>query len=71
MSGALGDDAVDVRSVLCFVEADWPLLGGDFVVRDVTVTWRGSWRPRWRPRSADRREIAAVYGRLAGAFPAA
>ena len=37
--GALADDAVQVRSVLCFVEADWPLLGGDFVVRDVTVTW--------------------------------
>lgn len=36
---ALTDDAVEVRSVLCFVEADWPLLGGDFVVRGVTVTW--------------------------------
>jgi len=31
--------AVPVRGVLCFVDADWPLLGGSFSVRDVEVCW--------------------------------
>ncbi|WP_237565825.1 nuclease-related domain-containing protein [Ornithinimicrobium cerasi] len=69
---ALSDDAVEVRSVLCFVEADWPLLGGDFVVRDVTVTW-----PRKlavtidRPGPLTEEQIAALHQRLATAFPPA
>ena len=72
VSDALGDDAVDVRSVLCFVEADWPLLGGDFVVRDVTVTWpRKLAATVASPGPLTEERIAAVYGRLAGAFPAA
>lgn len=28
-----------VHGVLCFVEADWPLLGGDFITRDVHALW--------------------------------
>ncbi len=35
---ALGDDA-PVRGVLCFVEADWPLIGGSFTTRDVHALW--------------------------------
>lgn len=38
VSDVVGDD-VPVRAALCFVDADWPLLGSDFVVRDVLVTW--------------------------------
>jgi hypothetical protein len=30
---------VPVRGVLCFVEADWPLIGGSFEMRDVHVLW--------------------------------
>jgi hypothetical protein len=30
---------VPLRGVLCFVEADWPLVGGDFSVRGVSVCW--------------------------------
>ena len=30
---------VPVHGVLCFVEADWPLLGGSFVTHDVHVVW--------------------------------
>ena len=30
---------VPVRGVLCFVDADWPLIGGAFTVNDVAVLW--------------------------------
>ncbi|MGD8201344.1 nuclease-related domain-containing protein [Ornithinimicrobium sp. W1679] len=69
---ALSDDTVEVRSVLCFVEADWPLLGGDFVIRDVCVS-----SPRRlvstlaRPGPLTEEHIHALYQRLATAFPAA
>ena len=33
----IGD--LPVRGVLCFVEADWPLIGGDFTVDGVEVLW--------------------------------
>jgi hypothetical protein len=69
---ALADDAVEVRSVLCFVEADWPLLGGDFVIRDVPVTWpRKLMSTITRPGSLVEEQIAVLHGRLATAFPAA
>jgi hypothetical protein len=32
-------DQVTVQGVLCFVEADWPLLGGSFTTRGVEVMW--------------------------------
>ena len=28
-----------VRGMLCFVEADWPMIGGAFVIEDVYVLW--------------------------------
>jgi len=28
-----------VRAMLCFVDSDWPLIGGDFTVRGVRVCW--------------------------------
>lgn len=33
------DDSVPVHGVLCFVEADWPLIGGSFTTRGVEVLW--------------------------------
>lgn len=27
------------HSAQCFVEADWPLIGGSFVIADVAVLW--------------------------------
>ena len=35
---AIGDD-VPVQAVLCFVGADWPLIGGSFTTRGVMVLW--------------------------------
>ena len=34
---ALGDESIDVSGVLCFIEADWPLIGAFFSTRDVRV----------------------------------
>lgn len=36
---AAGVADVPVRGVLCFVEADWPLFGGSFVIDGVGVLW--------------------------------
>lgn len=36
---ALLETDVPVRGVLCFVEADWPLLGGSFTTRSVQALW--------------------------------
>ena len=62
----------DVYGMLCFVDADWPVFGGDFSIDGIEVLW-----PR---KVADRvfvterlteAEIAAIHGRLASAFPPA
>ena len=49
-----GHGSVPVRGVLCFVEADWPLIGGSFQVDGVHVLW---------PRKAY--EHLTVHGALA------
>lgn len=36
--GIVGDDH-PVHGVLCFVEADWPLIGGSFTTRGVEALW--------------------------------
>ena len=36
VNGVIGE-AVPVHGVLCFVESDWPLLGGSFTSRGVEV----------------------------------
>jgi len=32
-------DKVPVRGLLCFVDADWPLIGGSFEVQGIRVVW--------------------------------
>lgn len=34
-------EPVSVHGALCFVDADWPLVGGSFAVRGVEVCWPG------------------------------
>ena len=36
--GIVGDD-LPIHGVLCFVEADWPLIGGSFTTRGVEALW--------------------------------
>ncbi len=66
----LGDESIPVFGVLCFVEADWPLVGPFFTVRGVRVV-----APRKLSALID--EVGAggvaqeVAGLLAQAFPLA
>ncbi len=32
-------DSVDLAGVLCFVDADWPIIGGSFSVKGIRVLW--------------------------------
>lgn len=69
---AVDDVEVPVQGVLCFVDADWPLIGGAFTTREIAVVW-----PRKlagmlaQPGPLDATSIAAVHRQLAEAFPRA
>ena len=66
----LGDE-IAVRGMLCFVEADWPLIGGHFTVRGVRVTWPRRLAKellRTTPPTVDVDEVSRT---LAATFPAA
>lgn len=65
------DDAVPVRGALAFVDADWPLIGGDFAVRGVAVLW-----PRRLAKLLLRQEpptvdVESLAQHLAARFPPA
>ncbi|GAA3750833.1 hypothetical protein GCM10022240_00120 [Microbacterium kribbense] len=71
VAAALDDPSIEITGALCFLDADWPLLGGGFTVNSVHVAW-----PRLlvgQIRSAPDRgaDIAAMHARLAAAFPVA
>lgn len=38
MRNLINDD-IPVHGVLCFIEADWPVVGGAFATRGVQVLW--------------------------------
>ena len=75
---ALDDPTVPVKGALCFVGADWPLIGGAFETRGVHVLWakrlgqlvtaRPSARNAVPPPTVD---VASVLARVARAFPPA
>ncbi|MEO9322084.1 nuclease-related domain-containing protein [Nocardioides sp. C4-1] len=72
--GVLGDAGkdVEVRGVLCFVEADWPLIGGSFSTRGVDVCWPKKLYPRLRAEGAISIErVADLHRSLAAALPPA
>jgi hypothetical protein len=66
------DDDVPVHGVLCFVEADWPLIGGTFTTRGVQVLWPKKLYPKLQaegPFTAD--TVAEIHRKLAHALRAA
>lgn len=67
---ALADETIDVSGVLCFIDADWPLVGGAFSVRGVRVVW-----PKRLSKILDEAtgevDVTAVRDRIAAAFPPA
>ena len=65
------EPGVPVHGVLCFVEADWPLLGGNFTIREVHALWPKKLYRKLQaegPLTAD--IIAEIHGTLARALPA-
>ncbi|MBO0812038.1 MAG: hypothetical protein J2P23_08315 [Microlunatus sp.] len=67
--GVVGFD-LPVRGVLCFVEADWPLIGGTFRTRGVeALRLRSLYRKLHAPGSVPLVALANVHRALADALP--
>lgn len=69
---ALLQDHVPVHGVLCFVEADWPLIGGAFTTHGVQALWPKKLYPQLQaegPLTAD--VIAEIHRTLAMSMRAA
>jgi hypothetical protein len=65
-------DELPVHGVLCFVEADWPLIGGAFTLRRVQVLWPNKLYARLQadgPHTVG--ALAEIHRKLAQALPPA
>lgn len=61
-----------VHGVLCFVDADWPLIGGAFTVSDVHVVWpRRLYALIATNGPLDEADVSAVHAVLAKSLPSA
>lgn len=60
--------AIPVTGVLCFVEADWPLIGGSFTTRNVRVLWPKRLAKILADASDGELDVAAVSGLVAARF---
>lgn len=65
------DGVIPVRGVLCFVDAEWPLLLADFKVRDVYVCWPKKLARVLLHKEPPLLDPETVARRLAMKFPAA
>lgn len=66
----VGND-VPVTGVLCFIDADWPLIGGAFTTREVDVLWPRKLYPRLTGSAAPKVDVSVLHQRLADALPRA
>lgn len=71
VSGALSGLDVPITGVLCFLEADWPLVGGSFTVNEVHVTWPRLLIKQMTATPDAQIDVARIYTQLASAFPIA
>ncbi len=65
------EEPIDIKGCLCFVEADWPLLAGDFSVRGVRVCWPGKLSKTILRIAEPIIDSEAIARALAAKFPAA
>jgi hypothetical protein len=64
--------AVRAHGMLCFIEADWPLIGGSFSIADVDVLWPAKAADRLlQPGPLTSHEIDALHRVLDTEFPVA
>jgi hypothetical protein len=66
----VGDD-VPVNGVLCFIDADWPLIGGSFSTRGVEVLWPKKLYPRLAAPTPSQVDLDAMHRAIAAALPPA
>jgi hypothetical protein len=59
---------VPLKAALCFVEADWPLIGGSFVADGVEVLWAKKLVERIRATDTGTFDVAAVTAAIAERF---
>ncbi|MFK4804336.1 nuclease-related domain-containing protein [Microbacterium sp. ZW CA_36] len=71
VTAALGEAAPPVTGVLCFLEADWPLIGGSFSVDDIHVLWPRLLVQRVTDAPPQLVDVDLIHTRLARAFPSA
>jgi hypothetical protein len=63
---------VTIHGVLCFVEADWPLIGGSFTTRGVEALWPKRLYPKLKADGPFLNEtVAKIHRRLASSLPPA
>jgi hypothetical protein len=71
VTATLGDSASPVTGALCFLEADWPLIGGSFTVDGIQVVWPRLLVKRMTESPPQDLDIEAIHARLSSSFPAA
>ncbi|PKI89938.1 NERD domain protein [Actinomycetales bacterium SN12] len=71
MTHTLDDPGIPVRGALCFLDADWPMIGGSFTVDDIQVLWPRLLLKRIAAAPDAAIDIDAVHARIARAFPVA
>lgn len=71
VAAALGDTDVRVVGVLCFLEADWPLIGGSFSVDSIDVLWPRLLIKQITEAPRQTIDVTAVHSHLAARFPSA
>jgi hypothetical protein len=66
-----GLEEIQVAGMLCFVDADWPLIGGDFIISSVRVLWpRKAVDHITKTGVVNAPTAQHVFRALAAAFPA-
>lgn len=71
VTGVIDDPTIAVAGVLCFIDADWPLVGGSFTVNGIHALWPRLLLKRIVAAPASGVDVQSVHRRLAGAFPRA
>ncbi|WP_345545773.1 nuclease-related domain-containing protein, partial [Microbacterium jejuense] len=71
VTAALGEAAPPVTGVLCFLEADWPWIGGSFSVDGVHVLWPRLLVQRMTDAPPQPIDVDLIHTQLASAFPSA
>jgi hypothetical protein len=71
VTAALGETVPPMTGVLCFLEADWPLIGGSFSVDGVHVLWPRLLVQRVTDAPPQLVDVDLIHTQLASAFPSA